>query len=549
MRAKHIYAILISIILSVIYFQLICRLFENDRHFSHLSPLEREMSFRTEMAFYYNYFKRMADPNDQIHRNLTEVTIRDSINTIINDNITEFPETINALKKFNIYPEVVIGLGYRLFSQSLDVLGLKPMKECFLVDRGADMSPVESCEGISEPIYFYVYSVFAFNSIVCGFLYLNSYIMSDYSPFGPILTIIMFAFNHSNSTRIQWTPPLRESFGYPIYLVLQTYVNHLLSKNLKSMNRIVVISLMVSLLVCWQFSPFLLLSQLICLFLTFKCFQIKNYSKYRQTFVELIKCNLYSVLFAFVLMFFNTYLINSLYFHFIISNLIYELLISNYENSIIDKSGLKLLFKTIRSKLLLRISINCLSVLCLTLTSKVLISYLSDNRDDSHIWLLMLSKISSYRDFHTMLYTCSPEFDFMPLEDLTSLTRTLLVPVSVLATVMSCIKLSSEPLIQFNATQSLLFLSMALFVMRLKLLFVPQLCLMCALLSRVCRTTIRNQCLFALLISFSFYFGIHNIKSQLNIIGEYFNEPLEQLIQFIVSSTHPNAVFAGIPLL
>jgi hypothetical protein len=36
-----------------------------------------------------------------------------SINSIINNNLTEFANTINALKKLNIYPELIIGLTYR----------------------------------------------------------------------------------------------------------------------------------------------------------------------------------------------------------------------------------------------------------------------------------------------------------------------------------------------------------------------------------------------------------------------------------------------------
>ena len=51
----------------------------------------------------------------------------------------------------------------------------------------------------------------------------------------------------------------------------------------------------------------------------------------------------------------------------------------------------------------------------------------------AHIGAILLSKFTSYRDFHTQLYTCAAEFDFLPAEYVLKLTLTLLIPAALAA--------------------------------------------------------------------------------------------------------------------
>ena len=67
--------------------------------------------------------------------------------------------------------------------------------------------------------------------------------------------------------------------------------------------------------------------------------------------------------------------------------------------------------------------------------------------DDEHIFDLIRSKLTDFRTFHTMLYTCAAEFDFMPVETLVILSKTLLLPsaiVTVLAVLVVILNIPSS---------------------------------------------------------------------------------------------------------
>ncbi|XP_020620076.1 probable C-mannosyltransferase DPY19L1 [Orbicella faveolata] len=533
-------------------------MFENERFFSHLSALERELSFRTEMGLYYSYYKTIAEAP----------TFIGGVHAIMNCNVTEYPDTINTLKRFNLYPEVVLGFAFRMYVWLTTSLNIHT-KTCYTVNRGYNQPPVQSCEGMGELSFFYVYAIFYLSGLMMSMFFLLCFYLSG-SILGGVIGTLSYFYNHGECTRVMWTPPLRESFSYP-FLVFQLLAVTLTLKSPKAdWRHLSLVAITTSLfMIPWQFAQFALLTQTCALF-----------GLYFLQFITSHKlCNiLFGLLVGhvlnFIIQFGNSMLLSS----FFLSALIITLIIAKLE-PLIYQVPHQLLIWVIQAVMFLTGAIGI----------KIAIAKILGIADDAHITSILRSKFSNFRNFDTSLYTCAPEFDFLDPETPTKLTKTLLLPaaaVGITAVVMKILgnewkawmaekdksdkAIESEPESDeeekddykkavnlkpyaehlYHVLQSLAFVIMAIIIMRLKLFGTPALCVMASLLASrqlfgfVCDKR-KHQAAVVVLIAVMSVQGIGNLQVQFATQGEYNNPEQEALVEWINTETPKNSVFAG----
>uniref|UniRef100_A0A8C7PPM3 C-mannosyltransferase DPY19L1 n=1 Tax=Oncorhynchus mykiss TaxID=8022 RepID=A0A8C7PPM3_ONCMY len=504
------------------------RLFENDRHFSHLSGLEKEMAFRTEMGLYYSYFKTIIEAP----------TFINGLYLVMNDRLTEYPLVINTLKRFNLYPEVVLASWYRIYTDIMEFFGL-PTKMCWSINRGEGMAAVDGCEGMGDPAYFYVTFVFLLNGLMMSLFFIYGTYLSG-SRLGGMVTVLCFFFNHGESTRVMWTPPLRESFSYPFLVLQMLLLTHILRR--KAMWALAISNL--CFMLPWQFAQFVLLTQVASLFASY----ILGYISPTKM-QSLLVTHMITLAVCFVLMFGNSMLLTSFY-----------------------ASSLVSIWKTASVCLLVDLSV-CSQVMqglvCVvsTVILKFMLSAVFGASDDAHISSLIKSKFTSYKDFDTMMYTCAAEFDFMEIETPLRYIKTLLLPINMLvvAVIAGRVRLNLCAIHQALHTihceqvnkagileilQLIAFVVLAMLIMRLKLFLTPHMCIMASL---ICSKQLfgwigekfKLHVMVFGILSIMAMQGAANLQAQWGIMGEFSNLPQEQLLDWIRDNTPPNSVFAG----
>ncbi|MEQ2291756.1 hypothetical protein AMECASPLE_016241 [Ameca splendens] len=291
---------------------------------------------------------------------------------------------------------VVLASWYRMYTGVMAYFGI-PTKMCWSINRGEGLTPVDSCEGLGDPAYFYVACVFLLNGAMMSLFFIYGAYLSG-SCLGGIVTTLCFFFNHGEGTRVMWTPPLRESFAYP-FLVLQML---LLTYILRTRNpsRTAMVALGISnlcFMLPWQFAQFVLLTQVASLFASY----ILGYlvaSKMQSILVT----HMVTLGVCFILMFGNSMLLTSFYASSLISIWVIIALRDRF-------------IQMFRPGIVIWV-MQGLAWVGSTVLLKFLLSTVFGASDDAHISGLIKSKFTSYKDFHTLMYTCAAEFDFMEFE-------------------------------------------------------------------------------------------------------------------------------------
>ncbi|TRY80206.1 hypothetical protein DNTS_017765 [Danionella cerebrum] len=427
----------------------VATLHENDQWFSNIKEVEREISFRTECGLYYSYYKQM----------LKAPSIQQGLYELIHDNTTESKRTVNILQRMNVYQEVFLSILYRQL-------------------------PIQT---YLEPIYFYIYTVFALQTVYVIALFITSWLLSD-SWLAGALSGVWYILNRVDTTRVEFTISLRENWSIPFFALQVAAITCYLRPHLKPMHQRVLLWIMFVSTFCfsltWQFNQFILLVQAL-IFFTLDCLDFLS----AEQVVYLYLIQVSSLILVWLLQFCNSMIMGSLVLSFIVS----ALFIKHFQ------TGLKTGGFIVRVG---KLALHTLLVLTLTFFINFLAKKALQLKSDEHIFKFIKAKFGfgATRDFDASLYLCEEAFGLLPLDTFERLAGTVLLypylcTLSVLFILLLVVALSNLSLngaggnteeedrtfnmrsdVAYNLLHTVFFGLLAFSTMRMKYLWTGHMC-------------------------------------------------------------------------
>jgi hypothetical protein len=370
------------------------------------SKLHHDLSLFSECGFYYSFYEQVTGANDTAS----------AWTALLQDRLSEHPDTINAMARFNIYPEVIVGFLYRT------------------VKHVPWLTPLLADSVLASPSAFYYFCVFAWNGLSAASIFMTGFVLSGHSLPGGMLAALAYAVNYKFSTQVQWSPTLREVWALPLAHLLMFQIVHWLSladSQVRPHHTTAIGVVLVLALVPWQFTPFMLLAQVL--------------SIYSVSLVGLVSLQRVAALFrvyavayavAAVLMFGQLTFLHSFSFCFVVGVVALEYaerrglakgLVAARRSATLRWLGDVVVFRAFGA---------VAAFLAVFVTTKILL----DTHANSHVSTFMSLKLSGLmprlselatgtdhfsggsppsfahiHDFDTLMYVCQTEFDFMPI--------------------------------------------------------------------------------------------------------------------------------------
>ncbi|KAM9838275.1 putative C-mannosyltransferase DPY19L4 [Aulostomus maculatus] len=239
--------------------------------FSSRQELEREMTFQGGSGLYYYYYKHM----------LTAPSFKTGLYELMVDNRTVSGQTINAVERLYLYPELITSFIYR----------------------------VTGSQDVVEPIYFYVGAVFGLQAVYATALFVCSWVMSGTWVAG-MLAVAWYVIGRPDTIKVDHAVPLRDHWALPYYSCQVTALTGFLCNNISSATEMFCYLTMsattFTFLLVWEHSHYVLFIQGFCLFLL-DSFDLVPPRK----MADIHKVYLSSLFFAYLLQFHNPTLLSS----------------------------------------------------------------------------------------------------------------------------------------------------------------------------------------------------------------------------------------------
>eukprot|EP00667_Euglena_gracilis_P003927 EG_transcript_3939 len=367
-------------------------LHEGQTWWSEIAVPAKETYFVSEQAFYYLWFKIVAD---------RRLSLANATRQLLDDQTVEYPNRVNPLQRFTIYPELLLGWTYR----AMNATGLTQRL----------------------PIDFYVRSAFLTQALHPTSLYAATLLTTGSLPCAAASAAAYFA-NYDHLTRSWNQVPLRETFAVPLLAAQYAVLTAHLELDERQRPRLAMallwtmLGLLVGSIVSWQLSSSLLMLQLATLLVMFALGP--HYLPGRK-FKSLAAVHTLAVLIASVALFGNLMTACSLYACLALCCWLATLLLT------IDERPPSRIRRLLRLVVVIGLVLTASVALRLTLQRQL------DIHDDDHMPNLVKAKRGTFTDFHTSLYLRIDGYRGLPTQVYRELAQTgLLVFTALVALVV-----------------------------------------------------------------------------------------------------------------